>query len=172
MVALIKAKLLPELYARGFSDIPQHKEPIPMWDLNRPRVGGGYDLISVIFDKRRRPRFYAIINRVDQAGVNYHWREPVPAQNVTAATLLSRVYIRRRNKGILALLLPRWFAHTMFGFKPREDAAFNKRAAEGACSEFLTCLGQAEHWWKTGEIGPNLSEVHLVVGNGRGTAHA
>lgn len=159
LVAMVKAKVLPQLHARGFSAIPQRKEPIPMWDFNRPRPDGGYDVISVIFDEKWSPRFYAIINIVEPAGVSYPWGESIPPQRVTAATLLDRVFVRKKNVGILALLFPRWFSHTWFGCEPQKDANTDTREAERACEAFVACLDEAEHWWRTGELGPHLTQV-------------
>jgi hypothetical protein len=131
-----------------------------MWDLNRAHADGGYDVISVVFDERKRPQFYAIINLVPREGMRIGGSVS-PAEKVTAATLLERVYVQKRSQGVLALLLPKWFSHTWFGFDATADEAANAEAAQTACAEFIACLDQAERWWKTRELGPNLVKANV-----------
>jgi len=163
MVTAIKKEILPELYRRGFSEMPMYKESIPMWHLNRLRSDHGYDVISIIFDKRRRPLFDVTINIVSQSGIVYPWGESIPASNVTAITPQKRVNVWKRRKGILAFIYSYWFKHTRFGFKPQNNANLNQNAAKKACEEFIAYLEQIEHWWRTRELGPDLVEFDTKI---------
>ena len=160
LVAAVKGYVLPDLEARGFVGMPKHKEPVPMWDLHRARTEGGYEVISVIFDERKRPQFYAIINLVPRDGMRIGG-DALPSERVTAATLFERVYVQKRSQGVLALLLPKWFSHTWFGFDAKDSETANTEAAKTTCMEFITCLDQAERWWKTRELGPNLVKANV-----------
>ncbi len=163
LVDAVEKEVIPLLTARGFRKIERPKEPIPMWDLHRPRKSGGYDVVSVIFDKKRRPLFYAIINVIEAQGVTQPWGEFVEAQHATAATPLKRVLLRQRKRGVMAKLLPGWFGYGWFGFQPGENNEANRAAASRACREFAACLEQADQWWVGGELGPNLVPQNIVV---------
>jgi hypothetical protein len=149
-------QVLPRLRTAGFVELPQPKEAIPMWNLHRRRGDGGYDVISVIFDKKRRPYFYGIINVVDTEGIRQPWGEFIEASRATAITPLKRILIQKKRKDILAVVLGKWFSHGWFGFCPGDSAAANQAVALEACNEFVDCLGQAEQWWANRELGPNL----------------
>ena len=163
LVEAIKGSVFPELRLRAFSEISRGKEPGIIGNFSRLRADGGYDVISLDLDEKKRPQFHAIIGCVDAKGLIYPWGESIPANQVTALFLLTRVFVQKRGRGVLSLILPRWFGHAFFGFTPREDAAFNQQAAVTACAEFVACLDQAERWWRTGELGPNLVEASMVL---------
>ena len=134
-----------------------------MWDLHRPRSDGGYDAISIIFDKKRRPLFYAVINVIAVDGVRQPWGEFVEAKDASAATPLTRVMLLKQRHGVVAMILPRWFGHDWFGFRPVENAAANQSAAVRTCEEFASGLDQAERWWVNRELGPNLVPADVGI---------
>ena len=161
LVEAIKRSVFHELRLRAFSEISQRKELGIIGDFSRLRPDGGYDVISIDLDEKKRPRFHAIIGCIDAKGLSYPWGESIPSNQVTAPALLTRVFVQKIGRGALSLILQRWFGHTTFGFKPREDAVYNQQAAEAACAEFVACLDQAERWWRTGELGPNLVQANV-----------
>lgn len=135
-----------------------------MWHLHRRRSDGGYDAISIIFDKKRRPLFDAVINIIAPHGIVLPSGETLAAEKATAVSALARVRVTkryRRSQSLAAIL--RWLGYDWFGFQPRKDHTLNKRAAEGACEDFLGCLQQAYRWWETGELGPNLKQENLII---------
>lgn len=163
LVDVVKAELHPLLAARGFSPQETPPEPIPMMHLHRPRGDGGYDLISIVFDEKRRPLFYGVINVVGVTGVRQPWGESVEAKEAVAFTPLTRVLLQKRRTGVISMVLPRWFSRGWFGFSATESAEKNRVEAERACREFASCLEQAERWWTTKQLGPNLMCEHIEV---------
>lgn len=155
LVDVVNATVIPLIEARGFSELESLKEPVPMWHLHRARSDGGYDVISVIFDKGRRPLFDAVINVIGAEGVRQPWGEFVEASRASAVAPLSRIKIQKEKCGIAAIL-PRWLVRGWFGFSATESAEKNRVEAERACREFASCLEQAERWWTTKQLGPNL----------------
>jgi len=167
--AVIK-HVLPQFRTHGFLELPRPKEPIPMWDFHRARADFGYDVISIIFDNKRRPRFDGAINTIGAEGIRQPWGEFIEASQATAFHPLTRVMILKRRHGVIATILPFWFSHDWFGFRPDENAEANQSAAMRTCEEFVACLKQTERWWTSRELGPNLvpAEVGFTLKKEKG----
>ena len=163
LVDAVDEQVIPLLTTRGFRDLEIAKESIPMRHLHRPRSDGGYDAISVIFDKKRRPLFYGVINVIGADGVRQPWGEFIAASDAPAFSPLTRVLIQKRRQGVLPTLLPRWFCYGWFGFRAQESAEINRTEALRACREFAECLEQAERWWATKQLGPNLVSQNIEM---------
>ena len=163
LVDAVDNQVIPLLVARGFIQLEKAREPIPMRHLHRSRSDGGYDAISVLFDKKRRPLFYGIINVIEADGVRQPWGEFVEAKDASAVTSLNRVLIQKRTQGVLPMLLPRWFSHSWFGFSASDSGEVNRAEATRACREFAGCFDQAEQWWTGRELGPNLVPQNVVM---------
>jgi len=156
MVDAIVNQVIPPLKARGFLEMPQIKEAIPSWDFHRQRRNQGFDVFSITFDDKRRPYFYGAINIIDPKGIRQPWGEFIEADQATAFHPLKRILIQKKHSGFLAFFLPFWFSHGWFGFKANDNAEATKAAALRASEEFIACLDQAEKWWASRELGPNL----------------
>jgi len=127
-----------------------------MWHFSRPRSAGGFDVISIAFDKKRRPLFDAAINIVSAEGIKRPWGEVIKGSQATALASTTRIRVLKTvRRGVLAAVM-RWLGHGWFGFEPRKNSDANEAAASVACEDFIGCLDQAERWWQTGELGPNL----------------
>lgn len=161
LVSAVREHVLPQLVTRGFQELPKPKEPIPMWHLHRHRGDGGFDVISIIFDKNRRPEFYAAINTISADGLRQPWGEFVEANQATAFAPLKRVLLLKKRSGVLAVVLSRWFSHGWFAYRPNDNKEANQAAALHVCEQFVGCLDQAERWWNSRELGPNLVSTDL-----------
>ncbi len=160
----IDLHIIPILVDRGFVPLNNQRGSPPAWSLNRQRQDGGYDAILVMLEDGYRPLFDAILNIIPKQGIHRPWGEHVDPSRATAADLPDRavmVGIAFRNPTLRALL--RWQGIGWFGFKPQRNAAINMRRAEEACSEFIGCLDQAEQWFRSGTLGPNLVKEHIGV---------
>lgn len=162
LVDAVDNQVIPLLVARGFRELKTARESIPMRHLQRSRRDGGYDAISIIFDKKRRPLFRGFINMIGADGVRQPWGEFIEAKDASAIVPLTRIMIQKRQRG-LAMLLPRWFSRNWFGFRANDSAEANHAEATRACREFAECLEQAERWWTSREMGPNLVPQNLAM---------
>ncbi len=154
LVDAIKRDIFPEILRRGFVQLVRPNEPDRVWHFHRATGGGGYDVITVALAGSRLPEVDIAINYIEPCGVEQPWAVRVSAASATAFTPLSRILIRRKARGFLALLLPRWFAYDCFGFK-LGDGDF-PAAAKRTCADIVACLGQADSWWAKRLIGENL----------------
>jgi len=167
MVEAVDNVIIPQLAKREFRELEVGKESIPMRHLHRVREDGGYDAISIIFDKRRRPSFCVYINVIGPEGLHQPWGEVLDPRQATAVAPLRRVVIRRIKSGLIASFLPRWCRYEWFGFSPKENADGNRSDVLRACEEFMTCIDQAERWWASRELGPNLVSEEISVSDGQ-----
>lgn len=156
LIETVETQVLPALEKRDFKKIIAFQESRPNWSYHRSRKSGGYDLLSISFDAKHRPEFYALINTVEPKGIHQPWGEYVRADEATAFHPLRRILLLKKNAGPLAFILPYWFSHIWWGIKPKQSTESNSAAALHVCGEFLACLEQAEKWWTTGELGKNL----------------
>ena len=163
LTEMVRQRILPELGAMGFAENQESKNAVPMWHLHRAKGEGSFDLISVILDDKRRPDFYAVINKVGPAGLAQPWGQQIMAPDVTALDFSCRIFMMKKRVGVTAFLLPRWFSHRWFGFTPQFDEQRNRIGAERECRHFIKCLEQAEQWWKNGVVGPNLLSGEIRV---------
>lgn len=143
---------MPELGRRGFVRMTSVAAAPTQLHFHRPRADGGYDLFTVTFDRRSRPSFYGVINRADAAPLRQPWGETIAAGSVHALTPAARVFLQQRGTGVRARLLPQWFGHTPFAVE--DDAGPDAVAA--CVAAFLDCLPQADRWWESQTLGPNL----------------
>jgi hypothetical protein len=158
----IEHHVISKLVDRGFVPLNIHRGSPPAWSLNRQRQDGGYDVILVMLEDGYRPLFDAILNVIPKQGIHRPWGEHIDPSRASASDLPDRAVmagIAFRNPTLRALL--RWQGIGWFGFRPQSSAACNKRRAEEACLKFIGCLDQAEEWFSSGMLGPNLVKEHI-----------
>lgn len=163
LVDKVRGSVLPALTAAGFSALDLPAESSPAWHLHRARVDGGYDVISIIFDKKHRPRFYGMINVISAKGLIDPWGKHTAASQACAVSPSERVLILKPRRGLLAMILPHWFGHGSFGFEPSGGSDHHLTEATRVCAEFLQSLSQAESWWADQKMGPNLISAKVVL---------
>jgi hypothetical protein len=160
----VECRVVPILLDRGFLRLDLRRGTPPAWSFNRKRQDNGYDAILVMLEDGYRPLFDAILNVIPKSGIHRPWGEYIDPSRASAADLPDRAVmagIAVRNPTLRALL--RWQGIGWFGFRPKSDAAFNKRRAGEACAKFIACLDQAEEWFRSGVMGPNLVKEHIGI---------
>lgn len=159
LVAAVKSRIFPALIQAGFEAVPNEKGNILIYYWHRKRTDNGYDLLDLIFESHRRPKFYAMINAVGCEGFVSYNGEHLTADLVRASHFLKRVFIQKVNRSLWGKILPKWFRYVSFGVDSKSKAD----AVEVICQEFVECLNQAEQWWKNRKLGPNIFEAELVI---------
>lgn len=153
----ISKTILPELQRRCFTCFLESKGGPPSWFFCRKRAIGGFDIISIKLHDGHQALFDAFICVLPAEKSDKSWGEKILVDNTTViefpdqVTIASRVVKNRVLRALARSLGVGWF-----GFKPQDDVAHNKNAAEAACAEFIMCLDQAEGWLRDGSLGPNL----------------
>jgi hypothetical protein len=160
-----------ELNRRGFHQEKYKWDDVPEWCFTRENNQGSYDIIKIIYDKRKRTFFYALIGRVAFNEEDYF----------TDDNMEIRFIKKQRKLRILKALLTfdiRKLDDAWFGFSPSFWRSKNQRLARRACLEFIERLDQAEIWWETQKIEPSLNclqlrkkpktETHAAAGMSRG----
>jgi hypothetical protein len=164
LIAAIKRVIFPLLENVGFEAMPHEKAAaLLVYQWHRAVEGGGYHLLDIVFDAKRRPEFGAMIQMVGPEGHTLSWGEHVLAEKVSAAHHLKRIFLKKLNPSIFAKVLPIWIKHIDFGIRPNSDSGAVRKEAERVCAEFWQCFPQAEKWWQSRVLGPNLFEGELVI---------
>jgi hypothetical protein len=172
LVAAIKRVIFPLLENLGFEAMPHEKAAaLLVYSWHRAAEGGGYHLLDIVFDAKRRPEFGAMIQVVGTEGYTLPWGAHIPAEKVSASHHLKRIFLQKLNPSIFAKVLPIWIKHIYFGIRPNSDSGAARNEAERVCAEFWQCFPQAEKWWESRVLGPNLFEGELVISKASPPTH-
>lgn len=146
----VEQQLLPQLFAEGFE---QTEHPVwrgkptrtelacyPYGIFRRKRVGQD-DLVEIVFDERRYPKFRIIFGVAPHDGVMV-WGKPFPFQNMGVAEC-PETYALGPSTNSESYFFVWW-------------PFMGEARIDGLVAKAVTLLPQVWEWFETGAVGPNL----------------
>ncbi len=153
----ITKEIFPELHRVRMKCFLENKGGPPSWFFCRKRADHGFDVLAIKLHEGHATLFDAFICVLPPDRVEESRGELICVDDTTVINFPDQVAIvSRLVKNRVLRTLARSWGIGWFGFKPRNDVAYNKQAAMLACAKFIECLEQAERWWRDGLLGPNL----------------